>query len=65
MAELGAAAAPPGAVSLYGVLRDFGFPAMVTLILLFQVTPKLDHVAETNQAVATQLAVVSSTCVTH
>lgn len=62
MAEIGAAAAPAGAVSLYGVLRDFGFPAMVTLILLFQISPKLEAVAATNIQVATQLAVVSTTC---
>jgi hypothetical protein len=54
--------ASTGAVSIYGVLRDFGFPAMVTLILLFQIGPKLEQVAITNQNVATQLAVVSQVC---
>jgi len=50
-------------VSIYDLLKDFGFPAAVTLILLFQIGPRLDQVAATNGQVAAQLAVVSAECV--
>lgn len=54
----------PQAVTLYDVAKDFGFPALVAIILLFQIGPKLDQVAEHDTQVAAQLAVVSASCVT-
>jgi hypothetical protein len=28
---------------IYGIVKDFGFPAVVTVIILTQLVPKIDH----------------------
>lgn len=52
----------PVGITWYDVVKDLGFPIVVTLILLFQIGPKLEEVAQTNVDVARQLGAVSATC---
>jgi len=57
--------AAPKQITVYDVVKDLGFPIVVTLILLFQIGPRLEQVAATNVQVASQLAVVSATCLSN
>ncbi len=57
-------AVAPATVTFYDVAKDFGFPALVALILLFQIGPRLDQLAAINTQVAAQMAVVSAECST-
>lgn len=52
----------PTSVTLYDVVKDIGFPAVVALILLFQIGPKLDMTIETNQQISDQMAQLTSVC---
>lgn len=52
----------PTSVTLYDVVKDVGFPAVVALILLFQIGPKLDATIETNQQISDQMVQLTSAC---
>jgi len=54
----------PQAVTLYDVVKDLGFPIAVSLILLFQLGPKLDSVIAQSDQVQTQFATLASVCAT-
>jgi hypothetical protein len=52
----------PQAVTIYDVVKDLGFPVAVTLILLFQIGPRLDSVIAANIETQSELATLTSVC---
>lgn len=52
----------PQTVTVYDVVKDLGFPIVVALILLFQIGPKLDDLAQTNAKIESQVSVVATLC---
>jgi hypothetical protein len=52
----------PQGVTIYDVVKDLGFPVAVSLILLFQIGPKLDSVLSANAQLQAQLSVVIAEC---
>lgn len=52
----------PASVTFYDVIKDLGFPIAVSLILLFQIGPKLDEVLVSNQNLTTQVAELTLAC---
>jgi hypothetical protein len=63
--SVGAPSDPPAAASLsvYQLIKDLGFPIVVTLILLFQFSPKLDTLIMSSQHVESQMAAVTAYCI--
>jgi hypothetical protein len=52
----------PTSVTVYDVIKDLGFPIAVTLILLFQIGPKLDSVVTADAALQSQVADLVEVC---
>lgn len=52
----------PQTVTIYDVVKDLGFPVVVSLILLFQIGPKLDSLVAGNAQVQAQLGEVTAVC---
>lgn len=52
----------PQAVTIYDVVKDLGFPIAVTLILLFQIGPKLDSLTAAQTTAETQITTLAEVC---
>lgn len=53
----------PQTVTIYDIIKDLGFPIVVSLILLFQVGPKLDDISSTNARIESEVQSLTSLCV--
>ena len=52
----------PNSVTLYDIAKDLGLPAVFAVLVLFQLSPKLDRIASNTDELKGEVSTLSSLC---
>jgi hypothetical protein len=52
----------PTTVTLYEIVKDLGLPAVFAILILFQLSPKLDTIAANTNEIKGEVSTLSAMC---